>query len=56
MARMTPPDYRAVAQAKPLCDEIGREKIAEVVHLFYDVLRAHPRLKQFLDVINDWPR
>ena len=55
MANSAPPDYRAMAQAKPLCEQIGRERIAVVVHAFYDRLRAHSELKHFFDIIEDWP-
>ncbi|MCG2634922.1 MAG: group III truncated hemoglobin [Gammaproteobacteria bacterium] len=55
MANSVPPDYRAMARVKPLCEQIGRQRIAAVVHAFYDRLRVHPELEHFFSVIHDWP-
>ena len=55
MANAAPPDYRAMAKVKPLCEQIGRERIAVVVHGLYERLRGHSELGHFFTIIEDWP-
>ena len=39
---------------EPLCDKIGRQQVGEVIHAFYDKLRADAQLAGFFSGIDDF--
>jgi hemoglobin len=48
-------DPSAQRKLEPLCEKIGRQQMDEVIHAFYDKLRADAQLAGFFTGISDFP-
>lgn len=40
---------------KDIANQIGREKVHEIVSEFYDAVRRHPTLASPFAIVHDWP-